>query len=174
MRKLLTSLAAATLLFAACGDDDGGDVRETGSGSESGSGSGTGDQGEVPVELEGTVENHGTGEVESGGVEVELDDFYFGPTFVKASPGEEVTLTLFNEGDANHTFTSGALDVDEELAPGDETEVTVTLPDDGATAFFCRFHQGRGMQGAFFFEEGDTVQGITGTSGSDPGGIYGG
>ena len=33
----------------------------------------------------------------------------------------------------------------------------------GAVRFYCRFHANMGMQGAFFFNEGDTV--VTGTTG---------
>jgi plastocyanin len=35
--------------------------------------------------------------------------------------------------------------------------VTVTLPDEGAVEFHCRFHGAQGMKGAFYFNEGDTV-----------------
>jgi plastocyanin len=166
MRKIAVLLLPAALVIAACGDDDGADVRESGSesgsasGSESGSASGSGsgsESGDAPVELEGTVNDHGIGEVEDDELELELDDNYFGPTFVKGSPGGSVTVELVNEGSATHTFTSDALGVDEEVGPGDEASVTVTLPDEGAVEFHCRFHEGQGMKGAFYFNEGDTV-----------------
>ena len=159
-------LLPAALVVAACGDDDGADVRESGSesgsasGSESGSASGSGsgsESGDAPVELEGTVNDHGIGEVEDDELELELDDNYFGPTFVKGSPGGSVTVELVNEGSATHTFTSDALGVDEEVGPGDEASVTVTLPDEDAVEFHCRFHGAQGMKGAFYFNEGDTV-----------------
>ena len=165
MRKI-SCLAApavvAVLVLASCGDDDGADVRESGSasgsasGSESGSASGTAG-GEPPVSLEGTVNDHGTGEVEDDELELELDDNYFGPTFVRGTPGQEVTVELVNEGDATHTFTSDALGVDEEVDADDEASVTVTLPDEGAVEFHCRFHEPQGMKGAFYFNEGDQV-----------------
>src|ERR687892_670286 len=113
MRKI-SCLAApavvAVLVLASCGDDDGADVRESGSasgsasGSESGSASGTAG-GEPPVSLEGTVNDHGTAEVDVDG----------------------------------------------------EASVTVTLPDEGAVEFHCRFHEPQGMKGAFYFNEGDQV-----------------
>jgi plastocyanin len=37
--------------------------------------------------------------------------------------------------------------------------VTITLPEEGAVAFHCRFHEAQGMKGAFFFNEGDQVEG---------------
>jgi plastocyanin len=170
MRKLLTVLAvlaALSLLAAACGDDDDDDVASTGSGSGSGSGSEAEGSGEAPVQLEGEVSDHGTEEA-GDTLELELDDFYFGPTFVQAQPGAAVTVTLTNEGDAPHTFTIDDLDIDEEVEPGDSRDVEVTLPDEGATRFYCRFHDAQGMQGAFFFNAGDEVSGAT-----QGGGLYG-
>jgi plastocyanin len=165
MRKfscLVASMIAVVLVLASCGDDDGADVRESGaesgSGSESGSASGTA-SGQPPVSLEGTVSDHGVGEIEGGELELELDDNYFAPTFARGTPGEEVTVELVNEGNATHTFTSDALGVDEELSAGDSTSVTVTLPEEGAVAYHCRFHEGSGMKGAFYFNEGDQVEG---------------
>src|SRR5829696_4782775 len=65
MRKIAVLLLPAALVIASCGDDDGADVRESGSGpgsasgSESGSASGSASEsGEAPVELEGTVNDH--------------------------------------------------------------------------------------------------------------------
>ena len=75
-----------------------------------------------PVKLEGTVNVHGTKDVSkksSATLAVELDDFFFGPTFIKAKAGEKVTLELENEGNAPHTFTSDRLGVDEQVAPGE-------------------------------------------------------
>jgi plastocyanin len=154
----------AALVLAACGDDDGADVRESGSpsgsasasGSESGSASGNAG-GEPPVSLEGTVNDHGVAEVEGDELELELDDNYFGPTFVRGTPGQQITVELVNEGNATHTFTSDALGVDEEVGVDDEASVTVTLPDEGAVEFRCRFHETQGMKGAFYFNEGDRV-----------------
>jgi plastocyanin len=165
MRKfscLVAPAVAVVLVLASCGDDDGADVRESGaesgSGSESGSASGTA-SGQPPVSLEGTVSDHGVAEIENDELELELDDNYFAPTFARGTPGAEVTVELANEGNATHTFTSDALGVDEELSGGDSSSVTITLPEEGAVEFHCRFHEGQGMKGAFFFNEGDQVEG---------------
>ena len=52
------------------------------------------------------------------------------------------------------------------LQPDQTADVQVTLPQTGATEFHCNFHQASGMQGAFFFNAGDTVAG-TGAGGGN-------
>lgn len=150
MRKLLVPLLVAALVVAGCGGDDDDGGGETAAA-------------DAPVELEGDVTNEGTAEAtgDTAEVEVEVDDNYFSPTFIQASPGATVTVTLTNAGARPHTFTVDALGIDEELSGGDPVEVEVTVPESGATAFYCRFHRGGGMQGAFFLEPGDTVSGET-------------
>ncbi len=81
--------------------------------------------------------------------DLELDDFYFEPTFIKSPGGATATITLRNEGDAAHTFTSDALSVDEELEPGDKKKVKVEIGTETRYEFWCRFHRAQGMRGAF-------------------------
>jgi plastocyanin len=138
MRKTIILLGAVAVFLVGCGD----------SGSSS-----------TPVKLSGSVNNKGTKDLSGSSMEIELDDFYFNPTFIKGgTPGSTVTLELKNEGKQPHTFTSKALGVDERLEAGSTKTVTVTLPASGATEFHCTFHlQSNGMQGAFFFKDGDVV-----------------
>src|SRR5712692_8373425 len=65
-----------------------------------------------PVRLEGKVNNKGSKTVKHGKIEIEADDFYFKPTFIKAKPGTTVTVELKNEGKAQHTFTIPSLGID--------------------------------------------------------------
>jgi len=71
------------------------------------------------------------------------------------------------------------LHADKQLAPGESADVQVTLPQSGASEFHCTFHQqSNGMQGAFFFEDGDAVAaGATPSGGNTTttagGGYYG-
>jgi plastocyanin len=160
MRRIIALLAALlVVLVTACGDDDGG-------GGSSGGGSDT------PVELSGEVTNEGEADVAADGdavdLEVELDDFYFKPTFIKAKEGQTITVELRNEGQTNHTFTNDDLGIDEEVAPDDTATVEVTVPAD-TFAFYCRFHQGRGMQGAIYTEAGAAVTGSGGSGGGGGG-----
>jgi plastocyanin len=170
VRKLLTTLAAVALLLAACGKDEG-----SGSTSGSGSGTGTGAGGKTdttvaaPVKLQGKVNAKGSKDVTSSGataeLEVEADDFYFGPTYVKTAPGAQLTVKLHNEGEQTHTFTIAGLNVDERLAPGDERTVEVALPaSGGGVRFYCTIHGGQGMQGAFYVNPGETIAAAATTS----------
>ena len=127
-----------------------------------------------PVKLSGTVNNEGTKDVSkksSATLTMALENFSFGPTFVKAKKGETVTLELENDSTAPHTFTSDALGVDEEVSPGQSATVEVTVPTTGnAFLFYCRFHQGGGMQGAVFTKAGAKVSasaGANATTGSN-------
>ena len=160
MRKLTIVLCVLGLALAGCGNDsDGGDASGSGSGGETST--------KAPVKLEGDVANHGTKDVADGAtLEMEQDDFYFGPTFIKSTPGATITVELHNEGKNPHTFTIDGTDVDIEVPAGGTDEVEVVLPASGATAFYCRFHKtSNGMQGAFFFKEGDTVNASPGAGG---------
>jgi plastocyanin len=95
-----------------------------------------------------TANNHGTKQASSSGkTEVELDDFYFKPTVIEGSPGQKVKLKLKNEGKTEHSFTVDSQKIDQTLSPGDETEVTVTIPKSGVVSFYCKFHKSSGMAG---------------------------
>ena len=104
--------------------------------------------------------DHGTKTARSSGkTEVELDDFYFKPTVLQGKPGEQVKLELKNEGKMEHTFTIDSQEIDQDLQPGDEAEVMVTIPKSGAVSFYCKFHKSSGMAGAL------AVSGNTGGGG---------
>jgi len=104
--------------------------------------------------------DHGTKTASSSGkTEVELDDFYFKPTVLQGKPGEQVKLELKNEGKMEHTFTIDSQEIDQDLQPGDEAEVMVTIPKSGAVSFYCKFHKSSGMAGAL------AVSGNTGGGG---------
>ena len=93
--------------------------------------------------------NHGTKAAESSGkTEVELDDFYFKPTVLEGKAGQKVELELKNEGNVEHSFTLESQGIDKDLEPGDEGEVTVSIPKSGAISFFCKYHKNEGMAGA--------------------------
>jgi plastocyanin len=114
------------------------------------------------VSLPGTVSDHGSAALAAGGaLDLELDDQYFAPTFVDAPAGATVQVTLTNEGDLPHTFTIDGTDIDEQVDAGGSATVEVTLPDSGSLRFYCRFHVGGGMQGAFVVSDAASSSGTT-------------
>jgi len=151
-RTLISVLALCLALVAAgCGSDGygGGDAEDddaTTTTAETAT--------SAPVELSGTVNDEGSEDISADGaaasVDIEVDDNYFSPTFIKAAPGAKVTVHLENEGDNTHTFTLDGESVDQTLDPGAETTVTVDVPESGSLRFSCNFHSGMGMQGAFY------------------------
>jgi plastocyanin len=118
-----------------------------------------------PVKLEGKVTDKGTKTAKDNKLEVEQDDFYFKPTYVKAKKGT-LEVELKNEGNTAHTFTIDSLKIDKELQPGKKATVKVKVPSSSALAFYCKFHKGQGMQGAIFTKSGQT----TASSASNTGG----
>jgi plastocyanin len=102
----------AALIFAACGDDDGDSASNGGNG-----GSGSGGQ----------------------TVEITAADFAFDPTTIDAEAGEEITVTLTNEDDTEHSFTIDDPEVETEAEGGESGEVTFTAPD-SSVEFYCRYH----------------------------------
>ena len=149
MRKVMIGMTTALLAIGlvACGSHSSeSSSTSTRKATASGDGSTT-EKLTGKVNAKGTKSVVGTSDAE---LELEADDFYFEPTYIKVSPGQKVELEIENEGDATHTFTSRDLGVDDELAPGGKKTVTVTAPmTAGLTEFHCNFHSGMGMRGAF-------------------------
>jgi predicted lipoprotein with Yx(FWY)xxD motif len=118
----------------------------------------------APVQLSGKFNNKGTKTARNDKIAIEVDDYYFEPTFIKATPGSTLTVSLKNEGKMEHTFTVPGQPVDVDLQPDARGTATVTVPADGALVFFCRFHGPNGtdgdlgMQGAVFTKAGQSVE----------------
>ena len=99
----------------------------------------------------GRVNDHRTvDDTQTTTVSIELGDDYFTPTFLKVAPNAHLTVSLFNTGRFQHTFTIKSQHVDDVLNPGQHLQVTVTAPASGSLQFHCRFHSALGMKGAFF------------------------
>jgi len=128
-----------------------------------------------PVSLSGPTNVHGKKDVSGSTkakLELEQDDFYFSPTFIKVQPGEQLTITVKNEGATAHTFTSAALHVDKTVQPDKTAKVHVTIPATGGPfEFHCNFHQSMGMHGAFYLDPAaagtTTTTGVTTTTPAD-------
>lgn len=149
MRRFALIVLALALLGVACGGDEEPALQGTAPPAETEAAT------EAPATsvagVDGTVNNHGeeTFTTEEFDLEMELDDFYFEPTFVKAPGGATATIELHNEGDVTHNFTVEGTDVDEDVEAGETKTVTVELGTETLQPFFCEYHRGAGMQGGF-------------------------
>jgi plastocyanin len=140
LAKLLVLFLVLGLVAAACSSDKTESPSGQGGGSSSGGGT-------ITVGSD-KANDHGTATV-SGKEEfsVEVDSFYFEPTVLKGTAGQQVKLELENESDALHNFTLEDQNVDQDVQAGEKAEVTVTLPQTGFLEFFCKYHRASGMVG---------------------------
>lgn len=173
MRRTAVVVAALALgtvpLAAGCG------------GSSSSSGAGATTTESTPEGGQKTIagvkaNDHGTATV-GAEAKVELDDDYFEPTVLEGRAGQKVTLELENEGQVAHTFTIDSERIDQNLEPGEDAKVTVTIPKSGTVSFYCKYHKSAGMAGALAVAGGTggtTGTGTTTTEDSGGGGGKGG
>jgi plastocyanin len=145
MKRGVVIVAGCVLLLAAAGCGSSSSSSSGGTTTEESGGGGGGQKTIAGVK----ANDHGTkAVVDSGKTEVELDDFYFKPTVLEGKAGQKVTLELKNEGNTEHTFTIDSQNVDQDLGPGEEAKVDVTIPKSGVVSFYCKFHKSSGMAGA--------------------------
>src|SRR4029077_3969078 len=100
--------------------------------------------------------DHGTKDVRTvSKLELEADDYYFSPTFLRGKPGQKLTLVVESEAGTLHNLSIPALGIDKDIPPKGKMELTVTFPASGELAFFCKFHGSMGMNGQLL--TGDTA-----------------
>lgn len=152
MRKTLLIALTMCLVLAACG---GGQPQ-----SETGTPKATPTEDpniiSPPVALPGKVTNQGTDDRSFQGANVSLDmdvqNFFFDPTFIRTVPGATVTLRLTNRGNTQHTFNTDAPAIEQVLMPGDRKTIEIKLPESGVVNFYCKLHRTEGEQGALYFK----------------------
>jgi YVTN family beta-propeller protein len=92
--------------------------------------------------------DHGTKDVRNlSKLELEADDYYFSPTFVRGKPGQKLTLLVENEASTLHNISIPALGIDKDIRPKGKVQVDVTFPASGMLAVSCKFHGSLGMNG---------------------------
>jgi YVTN family beta-propeller protein len=101
-----------------------------------------------------TFNDHGTVDVRGKDeIDVEADDDYFEPTFLRGTPGQTLKLVVENESSSLHNLSIPGLGVDTNVPPHASAEIEVTFPQFGSTPFFCRFHTALGMNGALLVRD---------------------
>ena len=113
------------------------------------------------------VSDHGTKDAAGKpAIELELDDYYFSPTFVRGTPGQPLTIELENESSTLHNFSIPGQKVDLDVAPKGKATVAVVFPPSGVLSFHCKFHSALGMNGQLLV--GDArPQAVSAVSGGD-------
>jgi YVTN family beta-propeller protein len=92
--------------------------------------------------------DHGTKDVRNlSELELEADDYYFSPTFLRGKPGQKLTLLVENEASTLHNISIPALGIDKDIPPKGKVQVDVTFPASGMLAVSCKFHGSLGMNG---------------------------
>jgi YVTN family beta-propeller protein len=92
--------------------------------------------------------DHGTKDVRNlSKLELEADDYYFSPTFLRGKPGQKLTLLVENEASTLHNISIPALGIDKDIPPKGKVQVDVTFPASGMLAVSCKFHGSLGMNG---------------------------
>jgi len=100
----------------------------------------------------------------SGKTEVDLKDDFFEPKTITGKPGQKITLELKNQGSNEHNFTLEAQNVNQDVEPQEEAEVTVTIPKSGSLTFFCEYHKALGMTGTLTAGSGSGSSSSSSTS----------
>lgn len=134
MRRLLSTLAALTLLLAACGgNDDAAEAPATTTSTQ------------APATTTSTAITYGTAgtgaEPGAGAAAVTISEFAFDPGTIEVTAGDTVTWT--NEDGVAHTVTAGSPGAatdgfDEKLDAGGRAEVT--FAEAGTYDYFCAIH----------------------------------
>ena len=103
----------------------------------------------TPLSSGEQAEFHGSEDVSGESeVELEVDDYYFGPTVLRGKAGQELTLSLTNEGAELHNLTLQDQSIDTDISAGQsEVKVKVKFPAAGSLTFFCEYHLDTGMRG---------------------------
>ncbi len=76
-------------------------------------------------------------------------DIVWDPPLIEAQVGQELTLTIRNDGALDHNFVSDELGLDILISPGTSETVTFVVTEPGKLEFICNIpgHEEAGMVG---------------------------
>ncbi|ADC52082.1 blue (type 1) copper domain protein (plasmid) [Alkalihalophilus pseudofirmus OF4] len=99
--------------------------------------------------------NHHANHVYNQEVIVAANEYQFGPDQVQVSPGEEVTLTLVNNGIEQHDFEIKGLDFHLHAMPGTSESKSIVFPKSGSYEVICTIqgHESAGMTATIIVTE---------------------
>ncbi len=92
-----------------------------------------------------TYADHGTKDVRKlSRLELEADDYYFSPTFLRGAPGQKLTLLVESEASTLHNISIPALGIDQDVPPKGKIQVNVTFPALGRPRLILQVPRGAG------------------------------
>jgi YVTN family beta-propeller protein len=87
--------------------------------------------------------NHGTKDVRNlSKLELEADDYYFSPTFLRGKPEQKLTLLVESEARTLHNLSISSLGIDKDIPPKGKVRLEVTFPASGVTRFHLQIPRG--------------------------------
>ena len=146
MRTLSAVLIACTAVaLSACGSSynsgsTGSSSSGSGASSTASSSGGSSGYGKAPTSTTSSPTPPGPNEVD-------MVDYAFKPTVITGKPGQTVTVTLKNQGQAEHNFKIDGQSANADVQPGKTASVKVKIPMSGTVQFYCEYHKARGMVG---------------------------
>jgi len=139
---LLVLVATSSLVLAACGDTDHGDMTMSDSGEDGGMGGGEMGHGEGSPVAEGARR-----------IEVTAQSFEFSPGEITVTSGEDVAIALTSE-DLLHDFTVDELDAHVSADADETAEGGLRGDEPGRYTYYCSVpgHREAGMEGTLIVE----------------------
>jgi hypothetical protein len=87
----------------------------------------------------------------AGSVTIDLHDGWFDPSYVEATNGHPLAITLVNRGSRRHSFKIDRYDVDVSLAPGESKTIVIESPDLGDFTYYSDAPGDLNMKGQLTF-----------------------
>lgn len=72
----------------------------------------------------------------AGSVTIDLHDGWFDPSYVEATNGHPLTITLVNQGSRRHSFKIDRYDINVSLALGESKTIVIDSPDLGDFTYY--------------------------------------
>ena len=88
-----------------------------------------------------TKDTSSNGQAGASTITVVAKDFMFEPATLNATAGKPITVTIKNDGQAEHNFSITDLKVNQDVEKGDTKTVTFTPTQSGSIQFFCEYHK---------------------------------
>ena len=126
LAPLLVGAALGAAILVACG---GGDAKQL-------------KLGDLTFADKGTKDASG-----AASIEVEVDNYYFEPTFLRGTAGQKLKLTVQNASTTIHNISVSSQPIDKDIPAAGKIEVEVAFPQSGVLLFLCKYHTIQGMNG---------------------------